>query len=109
MPRCRSFEESVEDFLWGYLALVLGIVALYLQNGPELDRGHEEDAELADRLEVAVDLDGPGAVAISEHSPVHLAAEFAPVAAFVVSRELARLYVERFDMFRDLEVLLGKR
>ena len=43
----EAFEESVEDFLPGDLALVLGVVALFLQSGPELDRCDEEDAGLS--------------------------------------------------------------
>ena len=103
----EAFEESVEDLLSGDLALVLGVVSLGLQGGSELDCGDEEGAAFADRLEVTVGLDGPGAVAVAEHPPVHLAAEFAHLAALVVSRELARLSVERFDFLGDVEVLLG--
>jgi hypothetical protein len=40
-----------------------GVVVLGLQGGPELDAGLEEGAGLADRLEGAVQLRGPGAVA----------------------------------------------
>ncbi len=47
----EAFEESVEDLLGGDLALVLGVVALGLQGGSELDRGDEEGAGLTDRLE----------------------------------------------------------
>jgi len=44
----ESFEEPVEDLLAGDLSLVVGVVALGLQGGPELDRGDEEGAGLAD-------------------------------------------------------------
>lgn len=40
------------------LSLGLGVVALALEGGAELDGGDEEGARLADGLEVAVELDG---------------------------------------------------
>ena len=70
-------EEVVEDFLATGLAFVGGVVALAAQRWFELDGGDEEVAGLADRFEVAVDLDGSGAVAVAEHALVHLGAEFA--------------------------------
>jgi hypothetical protein len=50
----------------------VGVVALALQGGPELDGGHEVRAGFADRLEVAVELDRAGAVAVAEHALVLL-------------------------------------
>ena len=63
--------------------------------------------DLADGLEVAVHLDGAGAVAVAEHAAVHLGAEFAHLGAFVVGGELAGLVVEGFDLLGDGEVLVG--
>ncbi|WP_411283462.1 hypothetical protein [Lapillicoccus sp.] len=103
----EAFEESVEDLLADDLALVVGVVALGLEGGSELDGGDEESAALADGLEVAVGLDGSCAVPVAEHAQVHLAAEFAHLAAFVVSRQLAGLTGEGFDFLCDVEVLLG--
>jgi hypothetical protein len=56
---------------------------------------------------VAVQSNGASAVAVAEHPPVHLAAELEHLAAFGVSRELFGLVVERFDLLRDGEVLVG--
>ena len=64
--------------------LVAGVVALALQGGAEFDGGDEEAAGFADGFEVAVHLDGSGAVAVAEHAAVHLGAEFAHFVAFVV-------------------------
>jgi hypothetical protein len=50
-----------------------GVVVLGLQGGPELDAGLEERAVLADRLERAVQLGGPGAVAVAEEAVVFAA------------------------------------
>ena len=81
-----SRSRSPSKIFWPRdLSLVLGVVALGLQGGSELDGGDEEGAAFADRLEVAVGLDGPGAVAVAEHSAVHLCAELAHFAAFVVT------------------------
>ncbi len=55
-----------------------------LQGGAELDGGDEEGAGFADGLEVAVQLDGAGAVAVAEHAAVHLGAELAHLGAFGV-------------------------
>ena len=65
-------EQSVEDLFPPDLALGVGVVALSLQGGAELDGGLEEGARLADRFEVAVQADGAGAVAVAEHACVHL-------------------------------------
>jgi len=51
-----------------------------------------------DRLEVAVHLDRSCAVAVAEHVSVHLGAQLAHLATFVVGGELAGLAVERFDL-----------
>ena len=51
-----------------------GVVALGGEGGAELDAGLEEGAGLADGLERAVQLGGPGAPAVAEH-PVVLAAQ----------------------------------
>ena len=64
-----------------------GVVALPLQGGAELDGGDEEAAGFADGFEVAVHLDGSGAVAVAEHAAVHLGAEFSHLVAFVVAGE----------------------
>jgi len=42
----------------------VGVVALLAEGGLELDGGDEEGARLADGLEVAVHLEGSGAVAV---------------------------------------------
>lgn len=51
----------------------------------------KEGAGLADRLELTVEFDGAGAVAVAEHPAVHVSAEFAHLGALVVGRELGRL------------------
>jgi hypothetical protein len=61
----ESGEEVVEDFLAADLALVRGVVALPLEGGAELHGGLEERAGLADELEVAVQADRAGAVAVA--------------------------------------------
>jgi hypothetical protein len=57
----ESLEEAVEDLLSTDLSLVVGVVSLGLQGGPELDGGDEEGAALADRFEVAIGIDRAGA------------------------------------------------
>jgi hypothetical protein len=42
---------------------------------------------------VAIGIDRAGAVAVAEHAPVHFAAEFAHLAAFLIVRELEGLAV----------------
>lgn len=84
--------------LWRPLALLGGVVSLAVEGWFELDGGDEERAGLADRLEVAVHFGGSSAVAVAEHAAVHLGAEPAHLAAFVVSGKLAWLAVERFDL-----------
>jgi hypothetical protein len=56
---------------------------------------------------VAVQPDGPRAVPVAEHPPVHLGAQLAHLGALGLGRELLRLVVERLDLLRDGEVLLG--
>ena len=80
----EALEEAVEDALPAELAFALGVVALGLEGGAELDGGDEEGAGLADGLEVAVHLDGPGAVAVAEHAAVHLGAQAPHLVALVV-------------------------
>jgi len=69
------------------LAFTVGVVALGLQGGPELD--------------------GSGAVAVAEHASVHLAAQLAHLGAFVVGGKPAALVVKSFDLLGDGEVFLG--
>jgi hypothetical protein len=52
------------------LALGDGVVVLGLEGGPELDAVLEERAGFADRLECAVQLGWPGAVAVAEQAVV---------------------------------------
>jgi hypothetical protein len=59
----ESFDEALTDALASELSLRRSVVALASQRRLELDRRHEERAGLADRLEVAVQLDGACAVA----------------------------------------------
>jgi YD repeat-containing protein len=56
----EAVQESVEDLLASELSFLLGVVALGLEGGAELDGGDEEGAGLTDRFEVAVELDGAG-------------------------------------------------
>jgi len=55
-----SAEELAEQLLAAGLLLGGGVVVLGGQDGPELDAGLEVGAGLADRLEGAVQLRGPG-------------------------------------------------
>jgi len=103
----ESFEEAVEDLLAADLAFVGGVVALSAEGGFELDGGDEEGAGLADRFEVAVHLDGSGAVAVAEHASVHLGAQVAHLGAFVGGGELLGLAVEGFDFLGGGEVLVS--
>ena len=104
----EAFEEATEDLLSSYLALSGGVVSLGLQGRAELDGGDEEGAGLADRLEVAVELDRSGAVAVAEHATVHLAAEFAHYGSLGVGWERGWLAgVERFDLLGDGVVFVG--
>ena len=103
----ESGEQSVEDLLAAELSFVDGVVALGPQGGAELDGGLEEGAGLADRLEVAVQPDWSGAVAVAEHAAVHLGAQPAHLGAFSVGGQFFRRVVERLDLLADGEVLLG--
>jgi hypothetical protein len=103
----EACEEAVEDLLAADLALVLGVVTLLPERGTEGDRGDEKGAGLADGLEVAVQFDWAGAVAVAEHAAVHLGAEAAHLGAFVRGGEPAGLVVEGFDLLGDVEVLVG--
>jgi site-specific recombinase XerD len=100
-------EEAVEDLLATHLSFGGGVVALALQGGPELDGRLEERARLADRLEVAVETDGPGAVAVAEHPLVHLGAQLAHLGTLSVGGQFPWGVVERFDLLGDREVLVG--
>jgi hypothetical protein len=68
----QAREEAVKDLLAADLPFALGVVALLLECGAELDGRHEDGAGLADGLEVAVQFDGAGAVAVGEQAAVHL-------------------------------------
>ena len=98
LPAGRAGEQPVEDLLPTDLAFVGGVVALALQRGAELERGLEVRARFADRLEVTIQADGAGAVAVAEHPPVHLCAELAHLGALRVGREFLGRVVERFDL-----------
>ena len=52
-------------------------------------------------------LDGSGAVAVAEHAPAHLAAEFTHLAAFVASRDNCWVGHREPRLLGDVEVLLG--
>ena len=103
----EAAEESVEDPLSADLAFGLGVVSLAAQCGFELDGGDEAGAGFAHRFVVAVEFDGPGAVAVAEETLIHLGSEFAHLEAFVVGGELAGAVVESFDFLGDSEVLVG--
>ena len=103
----ESGEQSVEHFLAAELSFLGGVVALCLQRRAEFDGGLEESAGFADGFEVAVQADGSGAVAVAEHSAVHLDTELAHFGAFGVGGQCARLVVEGFNLFADGEVFVG--
>ncbi|MFC0448938.1 hypothetical protein [Rhodococcus jostii] len=105
----ESLKESIEDLLSADLALVGGIVSLFGERGAELDGGDEERAGFADRFEVAIQLDGPGAVAVAEHPAVGLGAELAHLGRLVFGGQDCGLVfvVEGFDFLGDGEVLVG--
>ena len=100
-------QQSVEDFLAPGLALGGGVVALLFEGGAELDGGLEERARFADGLEVAVQADGAGAVAVAEHPLVHFGAEFAHLGALGAGGQVLRGVVEGLDLLRHREVFLG--
>ena len=84
-------QQSVEDFLAPGLALGGGVVALFFEGGAELDGGLEERARFADGLEVAVQADGAGAVAVAEHALVHFGAELAHLGALGAGGQVLRV------------------
>ena len=100
-------QQSVEDFLAPGLALGGGVVALLFEGGAELDGGLEERARFADGLEVAIQADGAGAVAVAEHALVHFGAEFAHLSALGAGGQVLRGVVEGLDLLRHCEVFLG--
>ena len=100
-------QQSVEDFLAPGLALGGGVVALLFEGGAELDGGLEERARFADGLEVAIQADGAGAVAVAEHALVHFGAELAHLGALGAGGQVLRGVVEGLDLLRHREVFLG--
>jgi len=100
-------QQSVEDFLAPGLALGGGVVALGLQGGAELDGGLEERARFADGLEVTVQSDRAGAVAVAEHPLVHLGAELAHLGALGSCGQGLGGVVEGLYFLGDGEVFLG--
>jgi hypothetical protein len=100
-------EESVEDLLPCDLSLGCRILPLAFERGPELDRGDEERAGFADRLEVTVHFDRASAVAVAEHAAVHLPAELGHLRTLGVRRQPARGVVEGLHLLRDGKVLVG--
>lgn len=83
-----------------------GVVMLGLQDGAELDAGLEERAGLADRLERAVQLGGPGAPAVAQE-PVVLAAQPGHFRADRIGGQHGVLAVKGLDFAGDGEVLIG--
>lgn len=102
----QSVEQTIEDALAANLSFGRRVISLGLQGGPELDGGLEKRARLADRLEVAVEADGPGAVAVAEHALVHLGPQPAHLGTLGVGGQLSGLVVERLDFLCDREVLV---
>ena len=104
----ESVEESLEDGLSSGLALGFGAVSLSLERWPELDGGLEAGAALADDVGVAVDFLRPGAVSVAERS-LGLGAQVSHAAALVGRGKAGgpRFVVERLDLGRDGEVLVG--
>ena len=100
-------QQAIEDLLPSDLALGVGVVALSFQGGTELDGGLEEGARLTDRLEVAVQTDWSGAVAVAEHAGVHLSSQFGHLRAFGVGGQGLWGVVEGLDLLGDCEVLVG--
>ena len=56
---------------------------------------------------MAVELDGSGAVAVAEHTVVHLGAELAHLGTFVFAGQGVRLVVEGLHLLGHREVLVG--
>ena len=90
------------------MVLVLGggVVVLGLEDGAELDAGLEERAGFADRLERAVQLWGPGAVAVAEEAVV-LAAQPGHFRPDRVGGQHRGLAVEGVDLVGDGEVFIS--
>lgn len=60
-----------------------------------------------DGLEVAVGLNGSGAMTVAEHAAVHFSTQLPHLAAILIWFESSGLAVESFDLFGDAEVLLS--
>jgi len=58
-------------------------------------------------LEVTVQADRSGAVAVAEHPLAHLTAEFDHLGSLGVGGQLSGLVVQGFDLFADGETLVG--
>ena len=63
--------------------------------------------DFADRLDVAVELDGSRPAAVAEHAAVHLGAELAHLGSFVIAGQGVRLVVEGLHLLGHREVLVG--
>jgi hypothetical protein len=90
-------DELVEDGGAFGLAVFLGVVALALEGGPELDGGLEVAAGSAGGFHPAVELDGAGAQSVAEHAGVCFAAQFFHAGGLVVGGQFQLLAVERVD------------
>ena len=100
-------QQAIEDLLPADLALGGGVVALSFQGGTELDGGLEEGAGLTDRLEVAVQTDWSGAVAVTEHARcISRRSLVISVPSALAGRDLWGV-VEGLDLLGDGEVLVG--
>ena len=102
-----SLDEFVEDSGAFGLAVFLGVVALALEGGPELDGGLEVAAGFAGGFHPAVELDRAGAQAVAEHAGVGFAAQLCHAGGFVVGGQLELLAVEGVDFLADGLVLVG--
>jgi hypothetical protein len=65
-------EEAGVDGGESAVVTLAGVVALAQDDGRELGSGGEVDAGFAHGFELAVELDGTGAVAVAEQSALHL-------------------------------------
>ena len=102
-----SLDELVEDGGAFGLAVFLGVVALALEGGPELDGGLEVAAGFAGGFHLAVELDRAGAQSVAEHAGVCFAAQFCHAGGFVVGGQFELLSVEGVDFLADGLVLAG--
>ena len=102
-----SLDELVEDGGAFGLAVFLGVVALALEGGPELDGGLEVAAGFAGGFHPAVELDRACAQAVAEHAGVGFAAQLCHAGGFVVGGQLELLSVEGVDFLADGLVLAG--